>query len=150
MVVKKRHGFWNVLVVFTVMVCFLAFVAHYKNWTKIGQEEIQILSGAYYKKIKFSELDSVELLDKIPPMERLHGFSALDKEKGVFRAFKDSLRKDKPVYVYVDNLTHQKIKLVYLDSLRLYINLKDSLETQELYQFLLNQQQLQSKVSNTQ
>ncbi len=146
MAVKKRHGFWNVLVVLTVVVCFLAFAAHYKNWTKIGQGEIQILSGAYYKKIKFSELDSIVLLDKIPPMERLHGFSALDKEKGVFRAFKDSLRNDKPIYVYVDNLTHQKIKLVYLDSLKLYINLKDSLETQELYQFLLEKLELQFKV----
>ena len=93
---------------------------------------MQILSGFYYQKLDFSEIDSVSLIDRIPPMERLNGFSALDKEKGVFREFKDSLT-DKKVYVYVDNLTQQKIKVVHNDSVRLYFNLKDSLETLQLF-----------------
>ena len=100
-------------------------------------EGMQILSGFYYQKLKFADLDSVGYVDRIPPMERLNGFSALEKEKGVFREFKDSLT-DKKVFVYVDNLEHQKIRLVHNDSLKLFLNLKDSTETDQLYQFLLN------------
>lgn len=129
---KNRHWFWNILAVLTVIVCLAAFVLHYKNWTKIDNEGIQIISGFYYQKLKFSELDSVALIDRIPPMERLNGFSALEKEKGIYREFKDSLT-DKNVYVYVDNLSHQKIKVVHSDSVRLYLNLKDSLETLRLF-----------------
>ena len=119
----------------TVLVCLVAFVLHYKNWTKVESDELKILSGFYYKKLRYSELDSVVMVDKIPPMERLNGFSALEKEKGLFREFKDSLTTKK-VYVYVDNLTNQKIKVVYNDSSKLYINLKDSLKTQELFTLL--------------
>jgi hypothetical protein len=121
--------------VITVLVCLVAFVLHYKNWTKVESDELKILSGFYYKKLRYSELDSVVMVDKIPPMERLNGFSALEKEKGLFREFKDSLTTKK-VYVYVDNLTNQKIKVVYNDSSKLYINLKDSLKTQELFTLL--------------
>ncbi len=119
----------------TVLVCLVAFVLHYKNWTKVESDELKILSGFYYKKLRYSELDSVVMVDKIPPMERLNGFSALEKEKGLFREFKDSLTTKK-VFVYVDNLTNQKIKVVYNDSSKLYINLKDSLKTQELFTLL--------------
>lgn len=132
---SKNPWLWNILIVFTVIVCLIAFVAHSKNWTKINTQDIQILSGAYYRQIKFADLDSVLLVDKIPPMERLNGFSAMAKEKGLFREFKDSLT-DKKVYVYVDNFEQQKIKVVYKDSLKLFLNLSDSLETDRLYRFL--------------
>jgi hypothetical protein len=135
--VKGRLRFWNLILIVTVIASFLAFAAHYKNWTKIKPDGIQVLSGFYYAHIKFSDLDSVLLVEKIPPMVRLHGFSALEKEKGIFRAFRDSLTDNK-VYVYVDNLQLRKIKLVFHDSLHLYINLADSTETQQMYQFLLN------------
>ena len=132
---SKNPWLWNILIVFTVIVCLIAFVAHSKNWTKVSAQDIQILSGAYYRQIKFADLDSVLLVDKIPPMERLNGFSAMAKEKGLFREFKDSLT-DKKVYVYVDNFEQQKIKVVYKDSLKLFLNLSDSLETDRLYRFL--------------
>jgi hypothetical protein len=123
------------MLVLTVLVCLLAFVLHYKNWTKAEPDELKVLSGFYYKKLKYSELDSVVFVGKIPPMERLNGFSALEKEKGLFREFKDSLT-DKKVHVYVDNLSDQKIKVVYNDSSTLYINLSDSLKTLELFSLL--------------
>lgn len=132
---KNGHGLWNFLVVLTVIVCLLAFVLHSKNWTKIDDQGLKIISGFYFQNVNFSELDSVELLEKIPPMERLNGFSAFEKEKGIFREFKDSLT-DKKVYVFVDNLENQKIKLVHRDSLKLYLNLKDSLDTEQLYRTL--------------
>jgi len=75
------------------------------------------------------------MVGKIPPMERLNGFSVLEKEKGLFREFKDSLTTKK-VHVYVDNLSNQKVKVVYNDSSKLYINFVDSLKTQELFTFL--------------
>ncbi|MBD1259838.1 hypothetical protein HZY62_04510 [Maribacter polysiphoniae] len=121
--------------VLTVIVSLMAFLAHYKNWTKVEQDKLKILSGFYYKKISYAQLDSVLWIDKIPPMERLNGFSAWEKEKGIFREFKDSLT-DKKVNVYVDNLSNRKIKLVYNDSLKLYINYADSLETVQLFNLL--------------
>jgi hypothetical protein len=127
---KKRHWLWNILLVLTLIVCILAFIAHYKNWTKIEKDHLRILSGVYYKELKFTEIDSVKWVEKIPQMERFHGFSAWTTEKGVF---KDSLIENKKVYVFIDNLKNQKIKFVYHDSLHLYINYSDSLETLELY-----------------
>ncbi|WP_209400734.1 hypothetical protein [Pseudozobellia sp. WGM2] len=132
---KKRHGLWNFLIVLTLIICLAAFVLHYKNWTSIDNQSMKIVSGFYYQNINFSELDSVVLLDKIPPMERLNGFSALEKEKGVFREFKDSLT-DKKVYVFVDNYASSKIKLVHHDSLKLFLNLKDSTDTEQLFKTL--------------
>lgn len=73
------------------------------------------------------------MVDKIPSLERKNGFSAWEKEKGIF---KDSLNEEKLVYVYVDNLDHQKIKLTYNDSLLVFINLSDSVKTKELYLYL--------------
>ncbi|MGB5437779.1 MAG: hypothetical protein WBM98_17940 [Maribacter sp.] len=133
--VQQGHRVWNVIIVFTVFICLMAFLAHSKNWTKIEQDQVKILSGFYYKKVKFSQMDSVVWVDKIPPMVRLNGFSAFEKEKGIFREFKDSLT-DKKVNVYVDNLLNQKIKLVYDDSLKLYINYKDSVNTVKLFNLL--------------
>lgn len=135
MIGKKRHRFWNVALVLTIIVCLFAFTLHYKNWTKIEPHQLKVLSGFYYKKIDFIELDSVMLVDKIPPMERLNGFSALKKEKGLFREFKDSLT-DKKVHVYVDNFSNPKIKMVYNDSSKLFINYTDSLKTDELFRLL--------------
>lgn len=108
---------------------------HYKNWTSTDANEMKILSGFYYKKLKFSELDSIKLVEKIPPMERLNGFSVQEKGKGIYREFKDSLT-DKNVYVFIDNFSHQKIAVTYQDSLKLYFNFNDSIKTQNTYQLL--------------
>lgn len=114
---------------------------HYKNWTKTDDGSLRILSGFYYQDLKYSEMDSIGWVDKIPPMERLHGFSAWEKEKGIFREFQDSLT-DKKVYVFVDNYENPKIKVVHHDSIHLFINLRDSSETEEMYQ------QLSDKMGN--
>lgn len=65
-------------------------------------------------------------------MERSSGFSWMEKEKGVF---KDSLTQSK-VYVFVDDLRQQKIRLVHKDSLKVFLNFSDSLLTQKIYQDL--------------
>nr|WP_321415042.1 hypothetical protein [uncultured Allomuricauda sp.] len=126
---RKRHWLWNVLIVLTLVICVLAFVEHYKNWHKIEEGNLKIFSGIYYQKIPLAELDSVLFVEKLPEMERSSGFSWMEREKGVF---KDSITNTK-VYVFVDDLYQQKIKLVHHDSLKMYLNLKDSLETQKLY-----------------
>ncbi|MAU14910.1 MAG: hypothetical protein CMH46_05145 [Muricauda sp.] len=129
---RKRHWFWNILIVLTVVICVLAFVEHYKNWHKIEDGNFRIFSGIYYQEIPLTELDSVLLVDKLPEMERSSGFSWMEKEKGVFL---DSITQSK-VYVFVDDLYQQKIKLVHHDSLKMYLNLRDSVETQKLYAIL--------------
>ena len=139
---KKRHWLWNVLIVVTLVFCVLAFVEHYKNWHKIEEGNLRIFTGIYYQKVPLAEIDSVLLVDKLPEMERSSGFSWDMKEKGVF---KDSITQAK-VYVFVDDLRQQKIKLVHHDSLKMYINLQDSLQTQELYSIL--QTDLQDRMSS--
>ena len=129
---KKRHWLWNVLIVLTLALCVLAFVEHYKNWHKIEEGNLKIFSGIYYQKIPLAELDSVLFVEKLPEMERSSGFSWMEKEKGVFN---DSLTNTK-VYVFVDDLYQQKIKVVHHDSLRMYVNLQDSLKTEELFAIL--------------
>ena len=62
-------------------------------------------------------------------------FLSWKKKKGLFREFKDSLTTKK-VHVYVDNLSNQKIKVVYNDSSKLYINFTDSLKTLKLFTLL--------------
>lgn len=129
---RKRHWLWNVLIIVTLLVCTFAFVEHYKNWCKIEEGNLRVLSGVYYQKIPLAEIDSVMFVDKLPEMERSNGFSWMAKEKGVF---KDSITRSK-VYVFVDDLRQQKIKVVHHDSLKLYLNLQDSLETQKIYAIL--------------
>nr|WP_288934490.1 hypothetical protein [uncultured Allomuricauda sp.] len=129
---RKKHWLWNVLIILTLALCVLVFVEHYKNWHKIEEGSFKIFSGIYYQKIPLTELDSVLLVDKLPEMERSSGFSWMEKEKGVFM---DSIFQTK-VYVFVDDLYQQKIKLVHHDSLKMYVNLRDSLETEKLFSIL--------------
>jgi flagellar motor component MotA len=133
---NKRHWFWNLLLVITVIVCAFALTMHYKNWVSVKSNYIKVMSGFYSQSVDYNDLDSVVFVARLPPMERLNGFSALEKEKGVFREFKDSLT-DKKVYVFVDNISQQKIKLVYKDSVKLYLNLKDSVKTLNLFNSLV-------------
>ena len=144
MAVKKRHWLWNSLSVLTVIFCLAALVSHYKNWTRIKPDRIQILSGFYFEDLKFSDLDSVVMVERIPPMERLNGFSALDKGKGIYREFKDSLT-DKKVYVFVDNFSTGKIRLVKKDASQLFFNLKDSIKTEELFLFFQDKVEAERK-----
>jgi hypothetical protein len=132
---EKRNWMLNVLIVVTIIVVVLAFTAHYKNWVKTEKEGLEILSGIYYVEIPYAEMDSVSMVEKIPSMERINGFSVKEREKGVFK--EDSLSINK-VYVYVDKLSQQKIRLVYRDSMKLFLNMPDSTETELMYQFLSN------------
>ncbi|MBT8180057.1 MAG: hypothetical protein KJO53_00565 [Eudoraea sp.] len=118
----------------TVIACILSFLAHYKNWIWKKPDKMRILSGVYFKELPFSTMNEVSMVNKIPSLDRKNGFSAWEKEKGIF---KDSLNEEKLVYVYVDNLEDQKIKLTYNDSLLLFINLSDSLKTKDLYLYLV-------------
>lgn len=124
----KNHWVWSVMLIVTVILCAVILILHFKNWISSDNESLKLRSGFYHVEIPYSDLDSVLLIDRMPPMERLNGFSALEKEKGVFREFKDSLT-NKKVHVFVDNISQQKVKLVYKDSVYLYFNLKDSVET---------------------
>lgn len=141
---KTRHWFWNILIVLTLLVCLFAFAAHYKNWTRIEPDKMTILSGIYYHDLKFADLDEVEWVDRIPPMVRINGFSAFEKGKGVYQEFKDTLT-DKKVYVFVDNFEQQKIRLLNKDESQLYLNLKDSLDTVEMFDFFKGKIELQNK-----
>jgi hypothetical protein len=135
--VRQKKGFWvwNLLLGFTVVICALAFLSHSKNWIKLKDDRMRIISGFYIKNLDFAVLDSVIMVERLPPMIRLSGFSAFDKGKGIYKEFKDTLT-DKKVFVFIDNFSNQKIRLVKKDSDQLFVNLKDSLETDKLFQFL--------------
>ncbi|SFR60503.1 hypothetical protein [Maribacter stanieri] len=132
---SKKNWVWTIALVITVIVCAFVLILHIKNWVDDDVNSLSLRSGFYNVEIPLNELDSVVLVERIPPMQRLHGFSAFDKEKGVFREFKDSLT-DKKVRVFVDNINQNKVKLVYKDSAYVYFNLKDSVETVQLFQKL--------------
>lgn len=138
---KKKYWFLNILIVATIAICLLAFAAHYKNWTKIEDDGIKILSGVYFKEIPYTTMNTVMMVPKLPSMERISGFSAMTMEKGVF---KDSITQAK-TYVFVDDLNDQKIKLVYQDSMNIFINLRNSTQTMKMYQMLLTK--IKSKAS---
>lgn len=127
------------LIVLVVIACILAFVAHSKNWIKTEGDRVQILSGIFYEDIQISKMDSLIWVDKIPQMERKRGFSAWAVEKGVFI---DSLNPDKRISVFVDNLRNRKIKMVYGDSLVLFLNYSDSSKTDVLFTKLSAQKEL--------
>ena len=139
---KHRKGLWNFIIVLTLLVCGTVFAMHYKNWLRQEADQLTILSGFYLQRIPYEELNEVDLVKRIPELERINGFSAWEKEKGIF---KDSLRPNNRIYVYVDNLYDEKIRLVYKDSIELYVNLSDSLKTRELLQLLKDQKDLQKQ-----
>ncbi|MGB5370514.1 MAG: hypothetical protein WBN18_08790 [Flavobacteriaceae bacterium] len=132
---KKGFWVWNLLLGFTVVICALAFLSHSRNWIKLKEDRMRIISGFYINNLDFAALDSVVMVERLPPMIRLSGFSAFDKGKGIYREFKDTLT-DKKVFVFIDNFSNQKIRLVKKDSDQLFVNLKDSLETDQLFQIL--------------
>ena len=128
-----KSRLWNVIIVVTILLCGLVFAMHYKNWTKQEADTFTVLSGFYFRKVPYADLDEVGLVRRIPELARINGFSAWEKEKGIFR---DSLRPERRIYVFVDNLFGEKIRVVYQDSIELYLNLPDSLKTKELYDHL--------------
>lgn len=132
---SKKNWVWTIALIITVIVCAFVLTLHIKNWVDDDVNSLSLRSGFYNVEIPLNELDSVVFVERIPPMQRLHGFSAFDKEKGVFREFKDSLT-DKKVRVFVDNINQNKVKLVYKESAYVYFNLKDSVETIQLFQKL--------------
>ncbi len=138
---KHRKGLWNFIIVLTLLVCGTVFAMHYKNWIRQEEDKLTVLSGFYLQQIPYAEINEVSLVKRIPELERINGFSAWEKEKGIFM---DSLKPDSWIYVYVDNLYDEKIRLVYKDSMQLYLNLSDSLKTRELLRLLKEQKDLQS------
>lgn len=132
---SKKNWIWTITLIVTIICCAAVLILHVKNWVTSDANTLGLRSGFYNVEIPLNELDSVVFVERIPPMQRLHGFSALEKEKGIFREFKDSLT-DKKVHVFVDDINQNKVKLVYKDSSYVYFNLKDSVETVQLFQKL--------------
>ena len=132
----RRHRTLNLLIVLAVLGSLAVFVLHSKNWTRLQEDRILIISGFYQQEIPFRDLDSVLWKERIPQMERNHGFSFWAREKGVFV---DSLYPQRPVYVFVDDLRQHKIKIRYRDTMVLFLNFADSLETQSMYGVLTDE-----------
>ena len=126
---RKNNRFWNIVIVITVITCIAAFVLHYKNWVTLDEDVFKITSGIYSQEIPISKINGIEFVPKLPEMERKSGFSWAAREKGVFL---DSISGNK-AYVFVDDLRQQKILLTHNDSLVLYFNLVDSLETTKYF-----------------
>ena len=132
----RRHWTLNLLIVLAVLGSLAVFVLHSKNWTRLQEDRILIISGFYQQEVPFRDLDSVLWKERIPQMERSHGFSFWAREKGVFV---DSLYPQRPVYVFVDDLRQHKIKIRYRDTMVLFLNFADSLETQSMYGVLTDE-----------
>lgn len=114
------------------MVCMAAIALHYKNWVSYKDNSVVIHTGIYKQPIVYSNILNVQMVDTLPKMTRKNGFSFKMKEKGKFI---DSLTP-KPIMVFVDNLRQPKILIQYTDSTLLYLNLADSMATQQLFNTL--------------
>ena len=142
---KKRHWLLNLLIITAVVLCLLAFAAHSRNWKRIQEDRVQFLSGLYYEEIPFGEIDSLSWKEQIPQMQRDHGFSFWAREKG---RFKDSLYPERPILVLVEDLRQDKLKISYRDSLILFLNFEDSLETRAMYELLLQKTAEQEEIED--
>ncbi len=133
MTVKTRHWLWNLVIGLTVLVCLAAFLLHSKNWIREEQEGLLLFSGFYISEIRYGELESLQIVPRIPEMERKSGFSVWGIEKGIFR---DTLSGVDGIRVYVDELKYPKILIQQKESPPIYLNFKDSLETAVFFEKL--------------
>ncbi|GGD48327.1 hypothetical protein [Muriicola marianensis] len=131
--VKKRHWLWNLVIGFTVLVCLGAFVLHYKNWIKEEEGGVVLFSGFYVSEIRYGALESLQMVPRIPEMERKSGFSVWGVEKGIFR---DTLSGVEGIRVYVDELKYPKILIEQKEYPPIYLNFKDSLRTAVFFERL--------------
>ncbi|NJB36529.1 hypothetical protein [Croceivirga sp. JEA036] len=131
---NKGNWFWNAVIISVVAACIFAFALHYQNYPKIEEGTFTVYSGIYRKRIPLKEVYAIERVNKIPKMERKSGFSWLAKEKGIF---KDSLVMA-DAYVFVDDLHQDKLRIQYQDSLSLYFNVEDSVQTNAYYHKILS------------
>ena len=134
----RRHWLLNLLIVVSLILCLLAFAAHYRTWKRVRADRVQLLTGFYYAEIPYDDIDSLSWKEQLPQLERDHGFSFWANEKG---RFQDTLFPGRPVYIFVDDLRHPKLKVDYRDSLILYLNFADSVETHLMYEHLLQKTQ---------
>lgn len=130
---EPKSGFWNGLIILTLVLCALIFAAHMKNWKRVGPDGMRLLSGFYYLEVPFDELREVEWSERVPYLNRRHGFSAGQWEKGSYR---DSAQPGLKAWVLVDDWEQPKLRIAWRDSLLLYLNFRDSLETDGLHQIL--------------
>lgn len=133
MAIKKRHWLWNLVIVLTIIICLLAFALHAKNWTRVENDRMELISGFYYTDIPFADIEKVSMVPKIPELERINGFSAWEIEKGVFR---DTVNKVENIRIYIDDLKQEKIRLDKKDSSIVYLNFSDSLRTRVFFELL--------------
>jgi hypothetical protein len=131
--IGDKPWIWNVLVVIALITVFAAYAAHYKNWTRMGKDSYRITSGIYYLKVPFADMDSVGMVERLPSLKRINGFSVNEIEKGAYR--EDSTAQNR-VYVFVEKLSQPKIRVVYRDSLQVFLNFRDSAETRKVYREL--------------
>ena len=139
---EPKRGWWNGLIVRTVVCCSLVFAAHMKNWKRVGPDHLRLLSGFYYVDIPFDQLREVGWSERVPYLSRRHGFSAGQWEKGRYR---DSAQPGLKAWVLVDDWQQPKLRIAWRDSLLLYLNFRDSTETDALHQLLQEQLEAHSQ-----
>ncbi len=130
---RKRQWIWNIVIGITVIICLSAFILHSKNWVKEEEKGFTLITGFYSSEVIFRDVESVEMVPRIPEMERESGFSVWGVEKGIFR---DTLEGLEGIRVYVDELKYPKILLQQKGSAPIYFNFRDSLETDLFYRKL--------------
>jgi hypothetical protein len=126
MVAHKRQWIWNIVIGLTIMVCLSAFVLHSKNWIREEEDGFVLLTGFYFSEVRYDEIQTVDMVERIPEMERKSGFSVWGVEKGIFR---DTLEGVEGIRVYVDELKYPKIRLQQKESPPIYFNFGDSTKT---------------------
>ena len=134
---KKKNRFITVFYLFVIfstlaVIVILAFRGSVENKVVLKLQEMDI-QGLYGMDVLKTDILNVEIVDEMPPIkERSNGFAGNNLCKGEFVLEDDSkcklfINKEIPIFV----------RITCKDDV-LYINTKDSEETQNLYQSICN------------
>lgn len=134
---KKKNRFITVfylIVIFSTLavIIILAFRGSVENKVVLKPQEMDI-QGLYGMDILKKDILNIEIVDELPPIkERSNGFAGNNLCKGEF-----VLEDDSKCKLFINRGIPIFVRLTCKDDV-LYINTKDSAETQNLYQSICN------------
>ena len=134
---KKKNRFITVFYLFVIfgtlaVIIILAFRGSVENKVVLKPQEMAI-QGLYGMDILKTDILNVEIVDEMPPIkERSNGFAGNNLCKGEF-----VLEDDSKCKLFVNRGIPIFVRITCKNDV-LYINTKDSVETQNLYQSICN------------
>lgn len=135
---KQKQSYVIGVIIGITVLFFVSFLGYlgYRESNMVFKERTFEIKGQYGERWSYDEVEKVELTNEFPDVKtRLNGFGMSNRSKGLF--FVHELGKGK-LFLYHDIKPYLFIQL---DGEYVYINSKDSNETEGWYQQLLKKTQ---------